>query len=274
MVLTTKIPLFFCGLPDSNIMSSNTTATTSMAASMPNKRKLETTTTTTTPTKSKKERRRATIQRVFHEGKAVFSLPEHVQQGTPVRSKMATIIPLSYGGNRPVLVQLEGGGRIPSFGVDQNEDKPNKFNIVFNVESDEEYKCLQDIRDDLSTLATEKWSSWFPDQKKPSDELIREQCNSLVSKRTPKQNTPNQFWSGTLKSNVDKADVETDKCQLRDRDTGDRLQLEDLAGMNWHKAVVELRSVYVLANRSYGISKRLRYLECSEGPLAEEIIPL
>jgi hypothetical protein len=226
------------------------------------------------PATSRKKRSRATIHHLVSDGQPVFSLSKHTQDGAPIKSKMATIVPITYPGSRPVLIQLSGGGRIPSFGVDQNEDKPSKFNIVFNVESEEEFESMQNMRNELIQLAMSKWSSWFPDQKKPSDELIKEQCNPLVSKRTPKQNSPNEFWPGTLKTVVEMSDIQTEKCRFRDRDTGDKLELADLAGMNWHKAVVELRSVYVLSNRSYGISKRLRYLECSEGPLAEEIIPL
>ena len=193
--------------------------------------------------------------------------------GALVKAKMVSIIPMTLSGGKPVLVQLSGGGKIPSFGVEQNPDKPTKFSVVFNVDSGDEHSCLQNIRTELVTIATEKWHTWFPDQKKPSDELIQEQCNALVGNQTPKQNSEG-FWPGTLKSIVERADIETGRCQLRDADSGSSLQLTDLAGMKWTKAIIELRSVYILANRSYGISKRLRYLECSEGPLAEEIIPL
>jgi hypothetical protein len=222
---------------------------------------------------TKKDRRRATIHHICQDGQPAFSLLSDVYIGALVKAKMVSIIPLTLSGGRPVLVQLSGGGNIPSFGVEQNPDKPTKFSVVFNVDSNDEHSCLQHVRSEMIQLATDKWQSWFPDQKKPSDELLQEQCNALVGNQTPKQNSEG-FWPGTLKSTVERSDLETGRCQLRDVESGTKLQLTDLAGMKWTKAVVELRSVYILANRSYGITKRLRYLECTEGPMAEEIIPL
>lgn len=216
--------------------------------------------------------RRATIYRLVHEGAREFCFDTHVHFKDLVRSKMASIIPLALVGDRPVLVQLNGGGRIPSFGLDQKEDKPNKYNVIINVECDQEHESLVQVREELTGCTLRMWDKWFPDQKRPSDELLREQCNTLISKRTPKQNS-DSFWPGMFKSGVDRADVETGRCKLVDED-GKSLQLEDLPGMRWKKAIVEFRSMYILSNRSYGITRRLRYLECADGVPQEVIIPL
>jgi hypothetical protein len=221
---------------------------------------------------SRKERKRATISRVVQDGDVGFSFKRDVQTGPMVKAKMTSIIPLHIIGERPVLIQLDGGGNIPSFGLDQNEDKPNKYNVVINIGSDKEYESLNLVRTDLIDLVLSKWSSWFPEQKKPSDELIREQSNPVVSIRKRKQNS-DALWPGTIKSAVDRSDVETGICRLVDQD-GHRLELSDLPGMRWTKAVIEIRSIYILSNRSYGISKRLRYIECAESDEMEEIIPL
>ena len=196
-----------------------------------------------------------------------------IKTGDPIKSKMLNLVPLTTVENKPVLIQLSGGGKIPKmFGVEENKEH-NKVSITFNVDNANDHNHLEVLRNNLASLCVDQWATWFPDSRKPSDDVLLSMCNNLVSEKKKKRDSDG-YWSGTLKTAVDNIDLTNGKCVIVDRDSKDVLPVEQLPGMNWHRAIVELRHVYIQASKAYGITRKLRFLECSENAMAEDIVPL
>lgn len=217
----------------------------------------------------RKKQRVAQIFRVDSE-----NIVNKIKTGPLIKSKMVNLVPLTTLEEKPFLIQLSGGGKIPKmFGVEENKEKKNKFSITFNVDNDDDHKNLEVLRNDIAKLCVKQWSSWFPDSKKPNDEVLLNMCNNLVSSKKKKKDS-DEYWSGTMKTAVDGIDLTNGNCVIIDKDSKDVLPIEELPGMNWHRAIVELRHVYIQATKSYGITRKIRFLECSENNMSENIIPL
>jgi hypothetical protein len=198
----------------------------------------------------------------------------NIKTGALIKSKMVNLVPLTTKDDKPFLIQLSGGGKIPKmFGVEENKEKQNKFSITFNVDNDDDHNNLEILRDSLAQLCVNEWSAWFPDSKKPVDEVLLNMCNNLVSTKKKKKDSDG-YWSGTMKTAVDGIDLTNGNCVIIDKDSKNVLPIEELPGMNWHRAIVELRHVYIQATKSYGITRKIRFLECSENNMAESVIPL
>ena len=194
-----------------------------------------------------------------------------------VKSTKCNLVPLSsdQAAQSPVLVQLSGGGVIPlSFGIEDKEtDGRRKVQVALQVDSLSDHGHLERLRGELGSVVAGKWSEWFPDTKKPSDEVILNFCNNFVSDRKKKKNSEDT-WSGVVKAAIDPNECASGRCKIVDQDTGDTVSFEELPGMKWHKAILEFRYVYIQATKSYGVTKKLRYLSCSRAEQDGEIIPL
>ena len=202
------------------------------------------------------------------------NLKHTIKTGDLIKSKMVNLVPLLTLDDKPVLIQLSGGGKIPkSFGVDENTENKNKINVTFNINNDDDHENLETLRNNLATLCVKQWSAWFPDSKKPDDNVLLNMCNSLVSAKKKKKDSDG-YWSGTMKTALDATDLTNGMCKLVDKNTKESLSIAELPGMNWHTAIVELRHVYIQATKSYGVTRKLRHLTCSENAMAETIIPL
>ena len=219
--------------------------------------------------KAKKKARVAALKKVSE-----FSLSSDAVVGSLTKLKMCSIIPLQTPAAKPVYVQLSGGGNIPvSFGLGESSDNPHKWTLNMNVTNKEEEAHLARLTNELIDVAQTKWSSWFPSGKTPSREAMRESfCNGIVKQGQAKKDGAGT-WPGITKASFETSDCENNKCTIVTQD-GDRVNFRDLPGMGWHKAVFELKQVYILGNKSFGISKRLRYLQVSENEKDELIVPL
>lgn len=175
----------------------------------------------------------------------------------------------------PVLVQLNGGGLIPSsFGIDDKEqDGRRKVQLALQVDSLSDHTHLERLRTELGEIVASLWNTWFPDTAAPSHEVLVNFCNNFVSPRKKKK-TGEGTWSGITKAAIDPEDCVSRKCKIVDKDTGDIVPFHILPGMTWHKVVFELRYVFVQATKSYGVTEKLRYLSCTAKEDDGEIVPL
>ena len=195
-----------------------------------------------------------------------------------VKSTKCNLIPMrSLVGGGPVLVQLDGGGRIPnSFGIEVKEavvDGRHKITACVQIDSMVDHTHLERLQRDLSTRAIELWPTWFPDTKPPSDEVVHTLCNGLVSVRKKKKNS-DETWSGCMKVVIEPNDLSSGACAIIDQVCGDAVPYESLPGRTWTHITMELRYVYIMATKSYGITKKLRRLVCTPGDEYADIAPI
>jgi hypothetical protein len=193
-----------------------------------------------------------------------------------VKSSKCNLAPLvSKSNQRPVLVQLNGGGIIPlSFGVeDKEQDGRRKVQLALQIDSLTDHANLERLREELGEMVGKQWKTWFPDNVAPSQEVLSNFCNNFVSARK-KKTSGEGTWSGVSKASIDPDDCTSGKCKIVDKETGEILPFSRLPGMTWHKVVFEMRYVFIQATKSYGITKKLRYILCSSDDDDEEIVPL
>jgi hypothetical protein len=194
-----------------------------------------------------------------------------------VKSTKCLIVPLvsALDNKSPVLIQLSGGGLIPlSFGIDDTEvEGRRKVNLNFQVDAQTDHDNLERLRNELKDVVVGKWSTWYPDTKAPSPEVLHNLCNALVSVRKKKTNS-DDTWSGVSKAQIDVVDCSNGKCKIVDSDTGLDIPFDMLPGMRWHKMIVEFRYIYIMSTKSYGITRKLRYLSCSALEEDVDIAPL
>ena len=195
-----------------------------------------------------------------------------------VKSSKCNLVPLSFDADTrtsPVLVQLSSGGAIPlSFGIeDKDVEGRRKVQLAFQVDSLEDHGHLERLRNELGSMVVTHWTAWFPDTKKPSEEVILNFCNNLVLDRKKKKNSEDT-WSGVSKAAIDPADCASGRCKIVEQATGEDVPFEELPGMQWNKIILELRYVYIQATKSYGITKKLRYLSCTRSEGEGDIVPL
>ena len=177
-----------------------------------------------------------------------------------------------------VLVQLSGGGTIPaSFGI---EDKiwpggRRSVTLALKIESEAEHAALDRLRGDVVEVAERAWGEWYPDTAVPASDRLATMCRGLVTARKPKQDGLGE-WPGVAKCSIVPLDCDeaTGNCKIVDRDTEAIVPFEQLPGMSWHKAIFELRYIYIQNTQSYGLSKKLRFLLCSEGEQRGEAVSI
>jgi hypothetical protein len=202
-----------------------------------------------------------------------FSLLTSGVFGDLTKSAKCNIVPLCLENTRPIFVQLEGGGSIPvAFGVDRKEGE-EKTTVTFEIGSDEDHKELERLTSELRDLVCNKWGGWFPDTKAPAPALLADLCNPMVGERKKKR-TGDGMYPGMTKASFDMRDLQDGKCKIINADTKERICLEDLPGMKWKVVIVEFKFVYILSSKSYGMTRRLRYISCEERDDELEIMPL
>ena len=191
-----------------------------------------------------------------------------------IKNTTCNIVPLVYGFDKksPVLVQLSGGGVIPlSFGIDDKDmDGRRKVMLALQIDSDSDHDHLVRLRTELIELCSTNWNAWYPEKPVPALETL---CTTLVSIRKKKHNSED-LWPGVAKAIIEPRDCTTGACKIVDRETGTPVPFSNLPGMAWHKAIFEFRFIYIQATQSFGITKKLRYLSCSEGEDCGEAVPI
>jgi hypothetical protein len=194
------------------------------------------------------------------------------------KSAKCSLVPLvlACDDTSPVLVQLNGGGLIPvSFGLEDKEiDGRRKVQVAFQIDSLDDHKHLDRLRTELGELVVANWGVWFPQNAVPSKEVLMNFCGNFVSARKKKNNSEDQMWSGVSKATIDPDDCTSGKCTIVDHSSGERVPFAELPGKTWNKVVLELRYVFIQATKSYGITKKLRYMSCTSVDDDFEIVPL
>jgi hypothetical protein len=203
--------------------------------------------------------------------KKIFMLDEfHMKDVTYsqiIKSSKCNIVPIcnTDSTGSPILVQISGGGKVPvSFGVEEKEDDNTKVNISLQVSSDEDYTTMKNLRGEIIEVMSENWSKWHNGAKKPSLELVDNFCNHFVQPKKEKKNSPGEYWDSLVKSKFNKNDILSGKCRIVDAESNEVINYADLPGRKWHKAVFELRHMYILGTKSFGVTKVLRYLSTSD----------
>lgn len=226
--------------------------------------------------KMKKKKKNATITPV-----SVFDV-RTVALKPVIKSSKCNIVPIRTVDDETILVQLSGGGRIPkSFGVDVEksmDDGRTKVNLNFNIDDTSDFMNLQRIWEDLSTVSSKNWKSWHPDASKvPSRAILQEFCYPLAKEGKKKRNSDERY-PACLKVglDVDTMDVsKCPKCTIVNSNTSDAVSYTDLGGMIWTKIIIEFRHIFILANKSHGITKKIRYIECCDDEgLEGDIVPI
>lgn len=194
-----------------------------------------------------------------------------------VKSSKCLLVPLAYAFDKksPVLVQLSGGGKIPlSFGIDDTEvEGRRKVRVALQIEDQSDHDHLVRLRTELSNIVIQTWPSWYPDTSHPSAEVLQTLCNTFVSARKKKTNSE-ETWSGVSKACIEPDECLNGKCKIVDKESGVSVPFDMLPGMTWHKAILEFRHIYVQATKSYGVTRKLRYLSCSAAEDDGDIDPL
>jgi hypothetical protein len=220
------------------------------------------------PVVKTKKKKTVSLLESFHLTAAFF---------TPLlKTPKCNLVPLSLipdsSKKCPVLVQMNGGGSIPeNWGIeDKEQDGRRKVQIALQINCVEDHSHLDRLRTELGEIVVQHWKGWFPDAVAPSDEMIMNSCNNFVTPRKKKKNSEGS-WAGCAKASID---PEEGKCIIVDKETGEAVPFADLPGMVWHKAIFELKWVFILATKSYGITKKLAYLQCSSGEDEDVLEPL
>lgn len=210
---------------------------------------------------------------------SILTLPtftiDTIQFGQLTKHRMCNLVPINnVHTGKPIYVQLSGGGDIPlSFGLEENKETPNKFNLNFSITNEQDVQEFGRIKQELSEYACGAWSTWFPSTNPPSKTIILNSCNPLCTEGKDKSNGSGR-WPGLMKATFDVSEIEQGSCKIREFETGTDIDFQSLAGMSWHRAIVELRYLYIQSSKSYGFAKRLRYLEVSEGYNSEDVLPI
>lgn len=202
-----------------------------------------------------------------------FSLKKSAVFGDLTKSAKCNIVPLQLENNRPIFVQFGGGGSIPTaFGVERKEGE-EKATVTFEIGCENECAELERLTTEFKDVVAGKWAKWFPDTKCPSPALLADLCNPMVSERKKKQRGEG-LYPGMSKASFNMRDLTDGKCQMIHSENGEKLTLEDLPGMKWKVVIVEFKFAYILSSKSYGITRRLRYISCEAKDDELEIVPL
>jgi hypothetical protein len=202
-----------------------------------------------------------------------FSMHDSAVYGNLTKSAKCSIVPLSMADTRPILVQLSGGGTIPSaFGVDRKEGE-EKATVTFDIEADEDHKHLERLTTEFRDTVCKQWGTWFPDGKVPGAALLADLCTPLVGERKKKR-TGDGVYPGMSKASLQNKELNDGTCVLVNADTKEKMALDQLPGKRWKQIIVEFKFIYILSSKSYGLTRRLRYLSCEDADDELEIIPL
>jgi hypothetical protein len=202
-----------------------------------------------------------------------FSMLDSAVYGTLTKSAKCNIVPLTMEDTRPILVQLGGGGAIPSaFGVDRKEGE-EKATVTFEIGSDEDHEHLERLTTEFRDTVCKQWGTWFPDTKVPASALLADLCNPLVGERKKKR-TGDGVYPGMSKASLQNKELIDGTCVLVNADTKQKISLEELPGKRWKQIILEFKFIYILSSKSYGLTRRLRYLSCEDADDQFDIVPL
>jgi hypothetical protein len=214
-------------------------------------------------TNTRERKNKKTVQHATNIDIKTFSFSNDVILKDVTTGKVK-IVPMSSKNGGPVILTINGGGNIPSFGVNRNTFKTDESEYTFtaSIADVDDHKALDDISKEISDTVISNRDRWLP-AAAVSDELLSELCNKLASVRKPKENGGE--WDGLLKLTLSTKDLHSiggrkPKLSIKNENGESIMNVNDIVGAKWTKIVFEMKCVYFGAKNAYGISKSVRQI--------------
>lgn len=173
----------------------------------------------------------------------------------PLKTGKFRTVKLQCSPNNSTSVKVQftnGPGDIPqSFGVKTNDY--GKTVLTFSVPCEKELKNMQKAKKDFVALAKKNKVEWWP--KGISDTAIEENFSFFLRDPAPKERGDG-FWPAKANVTIPISNETGDmRCKVVDMEN-QPVALEDIAGRQWHRIIVELSGIYFSGKNNWGIGPR------------------
>jgi hypothetical protein len=159
-----------------------------------------------------------------------------------------------------VILVLKGGGTLPFFVIDQNQQ--GDINFSFSVDSIEEEQKLDAIVDELRTHVVKERATYYPKSEMP-DEFLKYTVKRLLGKKSDKPEHAD--FTRNMSCIIDTEKIGTTVSIIGGLGQAIMEPSRDaLVGKRWEEAWIVLRSVYRQVEGDLfkvGFSKRLLYIK-------------
>jgi len=173
------------------------------------------------------------------------------------KSKIRSFNINTTDGNR-VLIQLDGGGRIPSrFGVDVTEN--GKTYLRLTITDKAEMKAMLAVPDAvLPQVIAGKDVYWA---KKVTEDAVRSNFNRVFANAPQPKEDGSGEWAGSIKMMIpmDETGALRKSVSIVDHD-GSNVDIADLPGRKYASCIFELGVLYCMGSKS-GITKKVVALQ-------------
>ena len=167
-----------------------------------------------------------------------------------------------------VLLQFNGGGSIPPFGIKtETEHEDGNTSLIFNIDHEAEVESLRQLTSNAIQMAIANKSTWWP--KGISNEQIRDNFASLFSEKKLKT-SGDGYWPAQMKVKIpmDSVTGEVKSCDIQNSDQSD-LPITELPGSKWDTVVLEFAGFYFSGKYTWGVVKQLFKLKSSSDQKVE-----
>lgn len=144
-----------------------------------------------------------------------------------------------------VLVQLNGGGKIPStYGVSVNDQ--GKTVLVLQIVSKEDQTALYQLHEDIIKCAYQNRKKWFTE--KTTEKELREKFQPFLTESKEKKDTPGEFWPPSLKCYIPLEDGYKNLAHIVETDGITPVHVDELPGRQWKKVIIHVAGLYFQKN--------------------------
>ena len=153
-----------------------------------------------------------------------------------------------------VLLQFNGGGSIPPFGLKTDNPHDSTY-LIFNLEDEVEVDSLRRIQADVLQLAIANKVRWWP--RGITDQQIKDNFVAIFTDKKVK-NTDTEYWPAQIKVKIPleaKTGVMKGSCDLQN-DQALTISFTDLPYLKWDTVVVEFGGFY-FSGQKWGLTKKL-----------------
>ena len=160
-----------------------------------------------------------------------------------------------------VLLQFNGGGSVPSFGIKiDNEHEDGNTSLIYNLSNETEVESLRKLTSDAIQLAIANKHSWWP--KGITNDQIRDNLAPLFTEKKLKS-SGEDYWPAQMKVKIpiDSVTGEAKLCDIKKNPDDSDVPFTDLPGSTWETLVVELSGFYFAGKYTWGIAKQLFKLQ-------------
>ena len=183
------------------------------------------------------------------------------------KCNLMMIVPSSEGRGR-IRIRLSGTGRIP-FNVDREDSDKSRLRLALEIGDKSEEEHLVILSQSFCEEAVKNWKSWFP-QSGEDASFVRDSYVGMVKEGKQKQNSEER-WNSRCLVKFTEEDVEHGRCKIEEAGTGEKIEVENLRGMRWQTAVVELSWIY-FQQKQFGLKRKLCELTCWPAEEEGEIV--